>query len=84
MEHPAPRPDTINALRWGADAAFALLAGMQLDVFTPYVDPARETLAMVYVYRTGVPDVAIWFDRAHRTMWGGSSNHGEDYGIAWE
>ncbi len=35
MEHPAPRPHTINALRWGADAAFALLAGMQLDVFTP-------------------------------------------------
>lgn len=35
MEHPAPHPDTINALRWGADAAFALLAGMQLDVFTP-------------------------------------------------
>ena len=26
---------------------------------------------------------AIWFDRAHDTMWGGSSNHGEDYGIAW-
>ena len=21
--------------------------------------------------------------RKHRTMWGGSSNHGEDYGIAW-
>jgi hypothetical protein len=39
----------------------------ELDVFTPYVDPARETLAMVYVYRTGVPDVAIWFDRA---AWG--------------
>jgi hypothetical protein len=35
MEHPVPHPDTINALRWGADAAFALLAGMQLDVFTP-------------------------------------------------
>lgn len=35
MEHPVPRPDTIHALRWGADAAFAMLAGMQLDVFTP-------------------------------------------------
>jgi hypothetical protein len=35
MEQPMPRPDTIQALRWGADAAFALLAGLQLDVFTP-------------------------------------------------
>jgi hypothetical protein len=35
MEHPVPRPNIINALRWGTDAAFAMLAGMQLDVFTP-------------------------------------------------
>ncbi len=33
--------------------------------------------------RTSGPINAIWFDRMHRTMWGGSSNHGEDYGIAW-
>ena len=26
---------------------------------------------------------AILFDHEHGTMWGGSSNHGEDYGIAW-
>ncbi|MFL5575080.1 MAG: gamma-glutamyltransferase family protein [Gemmatimonadaceae bacterium] len=32
---------------------------------------------------TSGPINAIWFDRAHGTMWGGSSNHGEDYGIAW-
>jgi hypothetical protein len=35
MEPRVPRPDTIQALRWGADAAFTLLAGLQLDVFTP-------------------------------------------------
>jgi predicted transcriptional regulator len=35
MEHPVPRPDTINALRFGADASLVMLAGMQLDVFTP-------------------------------------------------
>lgn len=35
MENATPRPDTINALRFGADASFAMLAGMQLDVFTP-------------------------------------------------
>jgi gamma-glutamyltranspeptidase / glutathione hydrolase len=29
------------------------------------------------------PINAIYFDRAHGTMWGGSSHHGEDYGIAW-
>ncbi|HEX6251856.1 MAG TPA: gamma-glutamyltransferase [Gemmatimonadaceae bacterium] len=32
---------------------------------------------------TSGPINAIFFDRAHGTMWGGSSNHGEDYGIAW-
>ena len=33
--------------------------------------------------RTSGPINAIFFDRKHRTMWGGSSNHGEDYGIGW-
>jgi gamma-glutamyltranspeptidase / glutathione hydrolase len=32
---------------------------------------------------TSGPINAIMFDRKHGTMWGGSSNHGEDYGIAW-
>ncbi|HEY4491732.1 MAG TPA: gamma-glutamyltransferase family protein, partial [Acidobacteriota bacterium] len=33
--------------------------------------------------RTSGPINAILFDREHGTMWGGSSHHGEDYGIAW-
>ena len=33
--------------------------------------------------RTSGPINAIFFDREHTTMWGGSSNYGEDYGIAW-
>ncbi|HJU65223.1 MAG TPA: gamma-glutamyltransferase [Gemmatimonadaceae bacterium] len=33
--------------------------------------------------RTSGPINAILFDLKHRTMWGASSNHGEDYGIAW-
>lgn len=33
--------------------------------------------------RTSGPINAIWFDREHGTMQGGSSNHGDDYGIAW-
>jgi gamma-glutamyltranspeptidase/glutathione hydrolase len=32
---------------------------------------------------TSGPINAILFDRAHGTMWGGSSHHGEDYGIGW-
>ena len=32
---------------------------------------------------TSGPINAILFDRKHGTFWGGSSNHGEDYGIAW-
>ena len=33
--------------------------------------------------RTSGPINAIWFDWKHGTLWGGSSNHGEDYGIGW-
>jgi gamma-glutamyltranspeptidase/glutathione hydrolase len=33
--------------------------------------------------RTSGPINAIWFDRENGTLQGGSSNHGDDYGIAW-
>ncbi len=33
--------------------------------------------------RSSGPINAIWFDWKHGTLWGGSSNHGEDYGIGW-
>jgi len=32
---------------------------------------------------TSGPINAIFFDWVHHTFWGGSSNYGEDYGIAW-
>jgi len=32
---------------------------------------------------TSGPINAIFFDWKHKTFWGGSSNYGEDYGIAW-
>lgn len=35
METPLLRLDTVNKLRFAADAAFAMLAGLQFDVFTP-------------------------------------------------
>lgn len=33
--------------------------------------------------RTSGPINAIFFDQKHGTLWGGSSNNGEDYGIGW-
>ncbi len=36
-----------------------------------------------YGNRTSGPINAILLDQAHGTIWGGSSNNGEDYGIAW-
>lgn len=33
--------------------------------------------------RTSGPINAILLDPVHGTLWGGSSNHGEDYGIGW-
>ncbi len=33
--------------------------------------------------RTSGPITAIFFDREHGTMWGGASDFGEDYGVAW-
>ncbi len=38
MERSVPQPHTINTLRRGADAAMAMLAGIQLEVFTPLRD----------------------------------------------
>jgi gamma-glutamyltranspeptidase/glutathione hydrolase len=46
-------------------------------------DLRRMGYDMTFEERTSGPINAILFDRKHGTMWGGSSNHGEDYGIAW-
>ena len=35
------------------------------------------------VKRTYSPITAIYFDRENRTMWGGASDYGDDYGVAW-
>ncbi len=37
----------------------------------------------IFEERTSGPINAIMIDRGHGTLWGGSSNHGEDYGIGW-
>ncbi len=44
---------------------------------------AKMGYKLDYQRLTSGPINAIFFDRVHGTMWGGSSNHGEDYGIAW-
>ena len=38
---------------------------------------------LTYQDRTSGPINAIYFDWEHNSFWGGSSNHGEDYGIGW-
>lgn len=44
---------------------------------------AQKGYILTYADRTSGPVNAIYFDWKHKTFWGGSSNHGEDYGIAW-
>jgi gamma-glutamyltranspeptidase/glutathione hydrolase len=55
------------------------------DKIAPWVrdDLRRMGYQLEFEERTSGPINAIYFDRAHGTLWGGSSNHGEDYGIAW-
>lgn len=57
-------------------------------VATSLPESTREALrrmgyTLEFAERTSGPINAILFDTQHHTMWGGSSNHGEDYGIAW-
>ncbi|MBS1575556.1 MAG: gamma-glutamyltransferase [Bacteroidetes bacterium] len=43
----------------------------------------RMGYTLSFVDRSSGPINAIYFDWKHGTLWGGSSNHGEDYGIGW-
>jgi len=44
---------------------------------------ARMGYKLDFVRKNSGPITAIYFDQQHGTFWGGASNHGEDYGIAW-
>jgi gamma-glutamyltranspeptidase / glutathione hydrolase len=51
-------------------------------------EPIRTALRekgykLSYGNRTSGPINAIYIDWEHKTLWGGSSNNGEDYGIGW-
>lgn len=43
----------------------------------------RRGYTIDYQARTSGPINAIYFDWEHGSFWGGSSNHGEDYGLGW-
>lgn len=51
----------------------------------PWVRQALQKMGYRLDFRshTSGPLNAIFFDWKHRTFWGGSSNYGEDYGLAW-
>ncbi len=60
--------------------------GLTLNSQVPsYVrnDLKKRGYIMDFQDRTSGPLNAIWFDWKHSTFWGGSSNNGEDHGIAW-
>jgi gamma-glutamyltranspeptidase/glutathione hydrolase len=44
---------------------------------------AQMGYSLEFEERTSGPLNAIFVDRAHGTLWGGSSNYGQDYGIGW-
>jgi gamma-glutamyltranspeptidase / glutathione hydrolase len=55
------------------------------ESMSPWVRQELQNMGYTLDYqeRTSGPINAIYFDRAHGSFWGGSSNHGDDYGIAW-
>jgi gamma-glutamyltranspeptidase/glutathione hydrolase len=55
------------------------------DDTPPWVAAELRDMGYILNFRshTSGPINAIFFDLEHGTFWGGSSNYGEDYGIAW-
>jgi len=52
---------------------------------TPEVRKQLQAMgySLTFSRLTSGPITAIFLDRKHGTMWGGASNHGDDYGIGW-
>ena len=55
------------------------------EAVPPWVRAELVTMGYKLDFRrlTSGPINAIYFDWEHGSFWGGSSNYGEDYGIAW-
>ena len=56
------------------------------DATPPWVQAELRRMGydLTFDDRTSGPINAIFFDWEHGTFWGGSSNHGDDYGVVWE
>ena len=52
---------------------------------TPWVREELKKMGYTLTFeeRTSGPINGIFFDREHGSFWGGSSNHGDDYGVVW-
>lgn len=62
------------------------IGSMLLHTAVPYwtrKDLKEMGYKLEFSDRTSGPLNAIYFDWENGSMWGGSSNHGEDYGIGW-
>jgi gamma-glutamyltranspeptidase/glutathione hydrolase len=77
--------NTFQVRKWLGDRQSVPGRILLHEATPPWVrsDLRRMGYDMTFEERTSGPINAILFDREHGTMWGGSSNHGEDYGIAW-
>ena len=77
--------NTFQVRKWLGDRQSVPGRILLQEATPPWVrnDLRRMGYEMTFEERTSGPINAILFDRAHGTMWGGSSNHGEDYGVAW-
>lgn len=55
------------------------------NLIPPWVSENLQKMGyrLYFQSHTSGPLNAVFFDWKHGTFWGGSSNHGEDYGIAW-
>jgi gamma-glutamyltranspeptidase/glutathione hydrolase len=77
--------NTFQVRKWLGDRQSVPGRILLQDQTPPWVrnELRRMGYDLTFEERTSGPINAIWLDREHGTMWGGSSNHGEDYGIAW-
>jgi len=81
----AANVNTFQVRKWLGDRLSVPGRILLAEATPPWVrsELRRMGYDLTFEDRTSGPINAILFDREHGTMWGGSSNHGEDYGIAW-
>ncbi|MBV8516970.1 MAG: gamma-glutamyltransferase [Acidobacteria bacterium] len=77
--------NTFQVRKWLGDRQSVPGRILLNDQTPPWVRGELQKMGYTLTFedRTSGPINAIEFDQKHGTMWGGSSNHGEDYGIGW-